>query len=342
MATLKHAHRELYRRGPDERFSSLPELRAHCRRQRELSSDRWHLPQNVLTEVCDERLQAVIGTDGSFLMNDWSFSQLCGLARVSKETVNKLRPETVTEVFRDTLPSGQKPLQILTRNNVVRSIHGTAYTRLWNSDLLDIVQEFATDFTPPQTADGGGTGLYAGEQDMFVFLIDATGWAEIDGQAFAPGCFLWNSEVGRRSVGISTFWFQAICANHIVWDATNVAEFSRKHTANVHDALSHIRQTLEQLVSRRDERRDGFARVIEAAMREQLGRDADDALKLLAKHGIPRALAREALESAGQQGRLTIFSVVDALTRLAGQLAFAGNRLELDQSAATLLKLVAV
>ena len=101
----------------------------------------------------------------------------------------------------------------------VRSLHGVAYTRLWNTDLLGVVDEFATDFQPPQAGAGGATGLYCGEQDMFAFLIDPTGWAEIDDQAFAPGFFVWNSEVGRRSLGIQTFWFQAVCENHIVWDA---------------------------------------------------------------------------------------------------------------------------
>jgi type I restriction-modification system DNA methylase subunit len=34
---------------------------------------------------------------------------------------------------------------------------------------------------------------------MFCFLIDPKGWIEIDGEAFAPGFFVWNSEVGRRA-----------------------------------------------------------------------------------------------------------------------------------------------
>src|SRR6185436_14657769 len=107
-----------------------------------------------------------------------------------------------------------------------------------------------------------GTGLYLGEQDMFVFLIDPLGWTEIDGEAFAPGFFLWNSEVGKRSVGIQTFWFQAVCQNHLVWDAVEVVDFSRKHTANVHDSLSEIRRHIERLVEKRDDRRDGFAKVM--------------------------------------------------------------------------------
>jgi hypothetical protein len=120
---------------------------------------------------------------------------------------------------------------------LVRSVHGASYTRLYNAELLDMVRHRAGDFVLPQKGFNGATGLYAGEQDMFCFLIDPTGWEEIGGESFAPGFFIWNSEVGRRTVGIETFWFQSICSNHIVWDAMEVTTFSRKHTANVHDAL---------------------------------------------------------------------------------------------------------
>ena len=72
-------------------------------------------------------------------MNDWSFTQLCGLARVNKETVNRLSSETAGSVFRETLPVGNKPRQILTSDEMVRSIHGVTYTRLWNVELLSVI-----------------------------------------------------------------------------------------------------------------------------------------------------------------------------------------------------------
>jgi histone H3/H4 len=187
----------------------------------------------------------------------------------------------------------------------------------------------------------GATGLYAGEQDMFCFLIDPTGWAEIDGQAFAPGFFLWNSEVGRRSVGISTFWFQAICQNHIVWDAVEVVEFTRKHTANVHDSLGEIRRIIEALVEKRDARRDGFVELMRKAMLTKFADDAEEATKLLTTGGFGRELTRRAIEAAQQEGRFTVFSIVDALTRLTQEQQNAGERLDLDQKAAKLLQLVA-
>jgi hypothetical protein len=280
------------------------------------------------------------GTDG-FWLNDWSFGQLCKMAGVAKDTVNRLSPDTADRVFRETLPrNGTKPLQIFSENDLVRSIHGTQYTRLWDVDVVNVIREFAVDFEPPQKGCNGATGLYVGEQDMFAFLIDPNGWIEINNEAFAPGFFLWNSEVGRRSLGISTFWFQAVCANHIVWQARDVEEFTRKHTAKVHEGLSEIRRIIDGLVQKRDERKDGFYRTIKKAMETSLGDDAEKVLAKLTKSGITRQAAKKALEIAKEQGRFTIWSLVDALTRMAGEIENAGDRTEADEKASGLLQLV--
>ena len=352
MQVLKRGHTELFRRGPDECFNSLADLTRFCQDQKAKSVDRWLPPRSLRPRplaldrlVVDFAGAGNDGSDGAFQMNDWSFTQLCQLAKVSRDTVNRVSADTAWRVFSDTLPDGNKPLQLYTEGEMIRSIHGVSYTRLYNADILAMLAEFATDFGPPQKAafggneSGGGTGLYAGEQDMFCFLIDPTGWAEIEGQAFAPGFFIWNSEVGKRSLGIQTFWFQAICQNHIVWDAVEVVEFTRKHTASIHESLAEMRRIVEQLVAKRDQRRDGFAKVMMKAMHERLGNDAEEVMKVLLQHGINRGWAKQALEIAQEQGRFTIFAMVDALTRMAGELKFAGERAEIDQKAAGLLTL---
>ena len=126
-----------------------------------------------------------------------------------------------------------------------------------------------------------------------------------------------------------------------MWDATEVIEFSRKHTANVHDALSEIRQAIESLVQKRDQRRDGFVKAVQRAMQTTLGGDAEEVQKALSQNGIPRALAKEAIEIAQEKGRFTIFAMVDALTRIAGKIVNAGERIQVDQKAAGLLALAA-
>ena len=345
MQTLTRASNELFRRSPDERFSTLIELWQHCHDEQQRSVEHWPQPQDIKPHPEAGRLDLRLNGSPSYRMTDWSFSQLCKLAGVSKDTVNRLQPETAGRVFGETLSPGTKPLQVYAADDVVRSIHGASYTRLYNVDLLTMVREFATDFVPPQKAgdgsseDDGGTGLYCGEQDMFCFLIDPTGWAEINGEAFAPGFFVWNSEVGKRSVGVQTFWFQAVCQNHIVWDAVEVVDFSRKHTANVYESVAEIRGIIARLVAKREERRDGFVQVVKKAMETRLGSSSDEVLKVLAKQGITRTLAKEALEAARRHGAFTIFAVVDALTRISGKLANAGERSVVDQKASALLSL---
>ena len=244
--------------------------------------------------------------------------------------------------FRDTLPQAEKPIQLLTTGQTVRSVHGVSYTRLWNAELIETIRDVAPDFTPPQIAFNGGTGLYCGEQDMFAFLIDPTGWVEIDGEAFAPGFFVWNSEVGRRTLGIQSFWFQRVCANHLVWDAVQVVEFTRKHTANARDGLLEIRQQIASLVAQRDARRDKFAEVLKKAMHTKLGSDSEEVTKELSQHGIPQQAIKEALEIARSQGGFTIFALVDALTRLTQHYVFAADRAEADAKVAKLLSLALV
>lgn len=340
MPNLTRASQELFRRTPDQAFETLGEIFARCREDAERSTDRWRPPKGMKPVVHEGRLELDIG-DGNepFGLNDWSFTQLCGLAKVSKDTLNQLSAETAGRVFGETLPDGNKPAQLFTRDDLVRSIHGHSYTRLHDREVVSMLMEFAVDFSPPQRGANGGTGLYRGEQDLFCFLVDPTGWVEVEGEAFAPGFFIWNSEVGRRSVGVQSFWFQAVCANHIVWDAIDVREVTRNHTSKVGEALPEMRRVVEALVERRDERRDGFASVVKKAMGATLGEDREEAMKVLSRHGIGKLLAAEALEIAGIRGRLTIFSVVDALTKIAGRMKNAGDRLEADQKAAGLLSL---
>jgi hypothetical protein len=200
MATLKRASTQLFTRPDDERFPTLDALEDHCRQVRESSDERWQLPGSIRPEQCHDQLGLEISDVGQFRLNDWSFGQVCGLADVQKETINRLLPATAARVLTETLPVGTKPVQVLTQGDRVRSIHGASYTRLFDSDLLDVVRNTADGFGPPPKGFDGATGLYAGQQDMFAFLIDDSAWVDIGGEQFAPGFFVWNSEVGRRTV----------------------------------------------------------------------------------------------------------------------------------------------
>ncbi len=92
----------------------------------------------------------------------------------------------------------------------------------------------------------------------------------------------------------------------------------------------------------RDPRRDAFVKTIGNAMQQTLGDDTQkviEKLREIPKFDLRESLLTEALASARHQGRLTVFSIVDALTKLSQRVRYAGDRLELDRQAARLLTL---
>src|SRR5581483_7825022 len=223
MTHLTQASRQLFRRPPDERFDTLQDLLEHSRSFKDRSKNVQETSTTFHVQHRSGTLTLQLNGYSPCSLNEWSFAQLCSLIGASKDTLNRLRADTAVRVCRELLEQRNAEalsLQALVQDDrLVRAINGPTYTRLWNADLVALLTEFAPDFTPPPKGFNGTTGLYAGEQDMFCFLIDPTCWVEIHGEAFAPGFFVWNSEVGRRTVGVATFWFQAVCQNHIVRDA---------------------------------------------------------------------------------------------------------------------------
>ncbi len=85
------------------------------------------------------------------------------------------------------------------------------------------------------------TTLFAGEREMFVFLADEHNRIEVanrrNGQAgeMVRGFFVWNSEVGSRTLGIATFLFDYVCCNRIVWGAEGYQEITVRHTISAPD-----------------------------------------------------------------------------------------------------------
>ncbi|MCL6441430.1 MAG: NAD(P)/FAD-dependent oxidoreductase, partial [Thermoleophilum sp.] len=229
MANLTRASEQLFRRRPDERFETLGDVLRACREDAERSTDRWRPPKGLRPVVHGRQLKLDLGDgDEPFALNDWSFTQLCGLSKVSKDTAIRLSAETAGRVIEECLPAGNRPAQLFTRDSTIRSIHGHSYSRLHDSDVVSMLMEFAVDFTPPQVGCNGATGLYRGEQDLFCFLIDPTGWVEIEGEAFAPGFFAWimPSGSGRGRLGLAVdpratrrpplYYLERLAADHPV------------------------------------------------------------------------------------------------------------------------------
>ena len=76
---------------------------------------------------------------------------------------------------------------------------------------------------------------------MFVFLVDEENRIELPGRragrsgSFARGFFVWNSEVGKTTLGAGFFLFDYVCCNRIVWGADQYTEIRIRHTKGAPD-----------------------------------------------------------------------------------------------------------
>lgn len=329
----------LYGRPKDEVFQDVDSILEYCQDRKDRSSSARMRPEQLHPIATSEGLMIPEG-DALLPLTDWSFGQLCSLAGVDRRTVNRVRAETAARIFQETLPQRGPFLQTYRIGDTLESIHGSAYTRLFNADVVKTVLETAEGFDRCHGWQGSKSGLYCGPQDLFLFLTDQTdGWTEIEGEQFAPGFFVWNSEVGKTTVGIQSFWFQKSCCNHWIFGVTDVSTSKRRHTAGVWRGLSDIRYGIQRLIDRRDERKDRFVVTMRKAMTERFS-DSETAQKAIQKAGFTQKAARVATEDAHRHGGLTVYRVIDALTRAAQDAHYTDQRTQLDRQAGSLLSLV--
>lgn len=105
MQVLKRGHTELFRRGPDECFDSLAGLTRFCQEQKEKSVDRWVPPRSPRPLALDKLVidfadPGAMQSEEAYQMNDWSFTQLCQLAKVSRDTVIQTTTRTMQTTTR--------------------------------------------------------------------------------------------------------------------------------------------------------------------------------------------------------------------------------------------------
>jgi hypothetical protein len=194
-----------------------------------------------------------------FEMTDWSFQQLCNRIMCPATFMQRLSADTAVRCLNERAEDSEShQIQFLTResppsegqaqgNFELRAATSEKYGRIWNADILDeLVTRFGDGVTGRYKVPGefdvnvpitqGNTTLYMSDRDMYVFLCDEQNRIELpnrrNGQRgnLARGFILWNSETGHKTFGVSTFYFDYVCANRIIWGAEAVQKIKMRHS----------------------------------------------------------------------------------------------------------------
>lgn len=192
-------------------------------------------------------------------------------------------------------------------------------------------------------------GIYASDHDMFAFMINEAIEIRLPGvdHSLKRGFFISNSEVGARAFRITMFLYNHVCGNHIVWDAHDVRELRVVHLG--HDgragtkAFEQMHRVLEDYAFKGAASQEAL---LAQASSKRLGKGPEETVQTLHKQGIaPRKQLESAYQIAqthpedGHQGPNTALGMIQGLTRLSQETAYADQREGLDRAAGKILKM---
>jgi len=353
---ITRASNEWASRPADQRFASLPELHAAVSRYKAEAIEVVRPYKDLSVNVDSSNRLALATNKGSAGLSYWAFGQLSRAVGAPASYLREL-PATLAAqnlnygIQHVVRAEPDKTAQVLINRNGDLRVRALTldYTRIWNADITQRLMTLSDrgPWQPAPAAFDGSRGLYASDQDMFVFMVDSSRRIfekRVDG-GLSRGFFAWNSEVGAASFGIMTFLYEYVCGNHIVWGASGVKEVRIRHRGNdVGDrAFGELRATLIEYAESSEA--DDVAR-IERAMSYSLGRDKDEVLDKVFGLRIP-ALTRGRIDEAYQIAEQapeagnpsSAWGLAQGLTRLSQKLPYADERVAVDRGAGEVLEL---
>ena len=357
MSTLMQASHQWSTRPDDERFTSLTEMHAAALAIRSRSNARVLSSRRLQAAPVsgDSRALVAVGPDGNTAnFTNWSFGQLAQLAGAPAAYMRGLPGELAADCINYGLQTRDiEEVGVLLYKNGsphLRAVTGPNYGRVWNHQVIQaLIERFGDGVTGDFKVPGefgkdveitkANTTLYASDRDMFVFLADEKHRIEIPGRrdgkagALARGFFVWNSEVGKTSLGIGTFLFDYVCCNRIVWGAQQYREVRINHTAKAPD------RWIEEAIPAIRAYADSSAQTITDAVMAARQARIDDVDVFLAKRFTKSKASAIKAAHMNDEGRPieTLWDAATGVTAYARGVAYQDERVELEREGGRIL-----
>lgn len=352
--TLTQAFEQWSSRPADERFASLADLHASALASRERAREAKEVPYSSLRTQADEGRVLLVGkANVPSELNHWSFGQLAQRVGAPASYLREL-PATLAA---QNLNHGLATIEPQERANVlldqngkyrVRAFNSDKYTRIWDADVtsrLIRLTEEQPEWQPAPPAFNGSRGLYRGDRDMFAFMVDNERRIfETDSNGgLGRGFFVWNSEVGSTSFGVTKFLYEYVCGNHRVWGARQVSELRVRHVGAADErAFRELAVELRRYAE--GSAAEDEALVLRAKM-SVLGKNKDEVLDRVfgLKLGLSRRAIGEGYDLAERRedwygAPNTAWGLAGGLTEAARDLSNADERVAMDRAAGKVME----
>jgi|SRR5579872_221463 len=368
---LMQANRQWASRPSDERFTSLYDLAAFVRYERQ-NSRRRVMPNRGLTvvpSVTDAQDIAITGPNGHpAQFTHWAFTQLAGLAGVPAGYIRE--SEMPGGLAADCLNWGLhhhrkvEDVSVLLRrrentdgstSTFLGAVNGPNYGPVWNADIAEALVNHYGDgrsgkfrvpgeFGKAVAVTKDNTTLYASDRDMWVFLADEENRIDVPNRragstgSLARGFYVGNSEVGAQTLTLGMFLFDYVCCNRIIWGAQDFREIKVRHTASApHRWLEEVEPILRAYA---EAPAAPVAETIRLAQQAKIKGDVEKFLSSRFGTGMAASIQASHMVDEGRPIE-TLFDAVTGATAFARQLVHVDARVKLERQAGDLLRLTA-
>jgi hypothetical protein len=350
-------------RADDERYTSLDDMLAHFRTIKAESRQTVASSHGIRAIPDDDHKGLMIEIDGEtepYCPTHHSFGQLATLGKSPAYYLHTLPSPLAADCVNYGLQFKRDIADVgllLHRNgsDTLRAATGPEYGRIWNADVVAALMDRFGDgisgvwrvpgeFGKAVEVTKANTTLFGSDRDMFCFLADEQNRIEIPGRrggrggSLARGFFVWNSEVGDRSVGLGFFLFDYTCSNRIVWGVHEYNEVRISHTKSAPD--KYVEKMMPVIDAYANAAASSTMEAIEQARQKRL----DDKLDEFLAKRFARTMATslKAIHEV-EEGRPieTLWDVATAATAYARSIPHQNRRVELERKAGELLRLAA-
>ncbi len=352
MTTLTIAQRELFTRPPESHFDSFLSLRSDADSQKRRCTSLDARDDRIL--FSEDGGHVHFG-DRTLALTHFALGQLASMAKVPMPVLERLDGDTRAKVLNRCFPRNRRYRTALVDGDRLRCVTSDRYERVWDADVYEQVDRWLlpNGFIPAMptvNTDAQGTNLlgntkpalFRSDRDSFSFYYGDKSAGDDCLGGLRKGVVVYNSEVGAKSFGFSTFYFRELCANFLIWDATGVKARRARHTGAVIGVVREFREELQQVGATLTTRElDAF----EVARKTRFvpegpGERAETVRRLVREFRLSEAGAAGVADlvlAPENPGEFTVWGVVNGITSAAKAMAYAGDRADFSTVAGEVL-----
>jgi hypothetical protein len=373
MTTLTAANRQWASRADEERFTSLQALHDHMVDVRAMSK-AFTAPLKALSAMPATNddgstgLVMVSAKGNPAHMSNWAFSQLTNVLGTESGYscptgyLASLPPAIAADCINHGLSrmadSDQRQF-LMTANDGnlgIRAINSPTYGRVWNEQITGLMLDrfpvggdwsVPGEFGKAVKVTKANTTIFGSDRDMFVFLADEKNRIELPNRrngesgSLARGFFISNSEVGAATLSVSTFLFDYVCSNRLVWGATEVKEIKIRHSLNAPGRF--LDEILPALTAYQNAPASNVESVLKLAQETKVGdeSDFDRLMKRLDINPKTYRLIDKAHTMEELRPMESMWDVSTGITAFAKTIPYQSDRVVMERKAGLVLDMVA-